>query len=103
MPSARSRRAVIAANKADVNGATERLAELRAHVSEMVALGELPELMPAEQGGSHVTAVSARHQKDLPRLLRRLQAAVDAAKRSAERELEREAARRLGAPVDEDG
>ena len=94
MPSARSRRAVIAANKADVNGATERLAELRAHVSEMVALGELPELMPAEQGGSHVTAVSARHQKDLPRLLRRLLAAVDAAKRSAERELEREAARR---------
>ena len=39
MPSARSRRAVIAANKADVNGATERLAELRAHVSEMVAQG----------------------------------------------------------------
>ena len=90
LPSARSRRAVIAANKADVDGAAERLAELRAHVSEMVARGELPELMPADQGGSHVTAVSARHHKNLPRLLRRLQAAVAAAKRSAERALERE-------------
>ena len=71
---------VIAANKADVPGAAERLDELRAQVTLMVAEGELPEIMPAEEGGSLVTAVSAKHGKNLSRLLRRVHLAVSAAR-----------------------
>ena len=85
LPWARSRRAVIAANKADVPGAAARLEELRAQVSLMVAAGELPELMPAEDGGSLVTAVSAKHAKNLSRLLRRVHLAVGAARDARER------------------
>jgi len=80
LPWARSRRAVIAANKADVPGAAARLDELRAQVTLMVAEGELPELMPAEDGGSLVTAVSAKHGKNLSRLLQRVHLAVGAAR-----------------------
>lgn len=51
----------------------------------MHAEGELPELMPPEPGGSFVTAVSALHAKNLPRLLRRMHAAVGAARETRER------------------
>ena len=57
-----------------------------------MADGALPELLPAEPGGSLVTATSALHQQNMPRLLRRLHAAVGAAKESAERELEKASA-----------
>ena len=76
---------VIAANKADVPGAAARLDELRAQVSLMAAAGELPELLPAEDGGSLVTAVSAKHGKNLGRLLRRMHLAVGAARDARER------------------
>lgn len=50
----------------------------------MVAEGELPELMPAEPGGSLVTAVSAKHGKNLSRLLKRVHLAVGAARSQRE-------------------
>ena len=79
-PGLASHPCIILANKADCDGAGERLRELRGHVARMRASGELEGLVigSGEESGdgegvaSAVTAVSALHGRNLPLVVRRM-------------------------------
>lgn len=100
-PGLSQRPCVLVANKADAPGAAERLQEgvppachvsriqlrSRTHVTlfqelrsaclELFSMGELSSLVPPEPGRSIVTAVSARDQKNIRRLVDRLDSALE--------------------------
>ena len=92
-PGLGSRACVVLANKADVGGAAERLRELRAEVAAMVADGELASAVAPDDGGSRVTAVSAREEKNLARATERLFAALTRARQAQARQAELDAER----------
>ena len=75
-PGLASRPCLVAGNKADVPGAAQALRSLRAAARAMREAGELPGLASAEEGGSVVTAISARDGRNLGTLVRRMHAAL---------------------------
>jgi GTP-binding protein len=99
---------MLVANKADADGAPERLRALRSHVARLRARGELPGLLVAAGdppndsearssgadaiagGASAVTAVSALHGKNLARLARRMLSNLHVARRVLESQADEE-------------